>query len=47
MFLFETVESAMARGAKIYGEVAGFGMTCDAHHVLRPTDSGIGMISAI
>ena len=47
MFLFETVESAIARGAKVYGEVAGFGMTCDAFHVLRPTDSGIGMISAI
>ena len=44
----ETEESAKSRGiSQIYGEVAGFHMTCDAFHVLRPTDSGIGLISAI
>ena len=47
MFILETYESALERAAKIYGEIAGFGITCDAFHVLRPTDSGIGLISAI
>ena len=44
----ETEESAERRGvSQVYGEVAGYHMTCDAYHVLRPTDSGIGLISAI
>lgn len=44
----ESEESAMQRGAsQVYGEMAGFHMTCDAFHVLRPTDTGIGLISAI
>ena len=47
MFL-ESLELAKKRKAKnIYAEIAGFGMTCDAYHILRPTDSGVGLIKAI
>jgi len=48
LFILETEESASKRGTtQIYGEVAGFQMNCDAYHALRPTDSGVGLISAI
>ena len=33
-------ETARARGARIYGEVAGYGSTCDAHHRVRMEESG-------
>lgn len=36
----ETLESAQARGAKIYAEVVGYGSTCDAHHITSPTSEG-------
>uniref|UniRef100_A0AAU2V0N3 Beta-ketoacyl-[acyl-carrier-protein] synthase family protein n=1 Tax=Streptomyces sp. NBC_00003 TaxID=2903608 RepID=A0AAU2V0N3_9ACTN len=34
--LLETLESARARGARVYAEVLGYGMTCDAHHMTNP-----------
>lgn len=40
MFVMEREESARARGARIYAEVAGYGSTCDAHHRVRPDESG-------
>jgi len=40
MFLMEREETARARGAKIYAEVAGYGSTCDAYHRVRMDDSG-------
>jgi 3-oxoacyl-[acyl-carrier-protein] synthase II len=40
MFVMEREESARARGAKIYAEVAGYGSTCDAHHRVRLDESG-------
>ncbi len=40
MFVMEREETAKARGAKIYGEVAGYGSTCDAHHRVRMDESG-------
>jgi len=45
--LLESLESAQARGAKIYGEITGFGASCDAHHVTAPEDSGEGMARAM
>lgn len=42
MLVFETLEHAQNRGAKIYGEVAGFGMTCDAYHITSPAPGGAG-----
>ena len=40
--VMESLESALARGAKIYGEVIGFGMTGDAFHITQPAPGGEG-----
>jgi 3-oxoacyl-[acyl-carrier-protein] synthase II len=40
MFVMEREETARARGAHIYAEVAGYGSTCDAYHRVRMDDSG-------
>ncbi len=40
IFVFESEKRARARGAKIYCEVLGFGMTDDANHIAAPLPSG-------
>jgi 3-oxoacyl-[acyl-carrier-protein] synthase II len=40
MFVIEERERAVARGAKIYGEIRGYGATCDAHHRVRLDETG-------
>ena len=40
MFVLEEMEAAKARGAKIYAEIAGFGMSADAHHLTMPLAKG-------
>ena len=40
MFVLETLESAEARGAKIYAEIVGAGMSADAHHLTMPLATG-------
>jgi nodulation protein E len=40
MLLLEPLERAQARGAYIYGEIAGFGMSSDAHHLTQPLAEG-------
>ena len=42
ILVLETLEHAQARGAEILGEVVGYGMTCDAHHITSPIPGGLG-----
>jgi 3-oxoacyl-[acyl-carrier-protein] synthase II len=41
LLLLEELEHALARGARIYGEIAGYGSTCDAHHRVRLDETGV------
>ncbi|HMF08886.1 MAG TPA: beta-ketoacyl-[acyl-carrier-protein] synthase family protein [Thermoanaerobaculia bacterium] len=40
MFVLEERERASSRGARIYGEIRGYGATCDAHHRVRLDETG-------
>jgi nodulation protein E len=40
MMILEPLDAAKSRGARIYAEICGFGMTSDAHHLTQPTVEG-------
>ena len=47
ILLIEELEHALKRGAKIYAEIVGYGMTCDAYHMTSPVPGGQGAAKAI
>lgn len=45
--VLESLEHAKARNAKIYGEIVGYGSTCDAYHITSPSEDGEGAMNSM
>jgi 3-oxoacyl-[acyl-carrier-protein] synthase II len=47
ILILEELETARRRGARIYCEIVGYGMSADAYHISAPADTGVGAISVM
>lgn len=47
ILVLESLDHALERGANIIAEVAGYGYTCDAHHITAPDPNGKGAIASM
>jgi 3-oxoacyl-[acyl-carrier-protein] synthase II len=47
ILILEEMEYALSRGARIYGEMVGYAMTCDAYHITSPVPGGAGAARAM
>ena len=47
ILVLESLEHAQARGARIFGEVKGYGLTADAYHATAPREDGLGAYEAM
>jgi 3-oxoacyl-[acyl-carrier-protein] synthase II len=47
ILVLEPLEAALARGAKIYGEILGYGVTCDSFHMTSPDEKASGAVRSM
>ncbi|NRB07020.1 MAG: beta-ketoacyl-ACP synthase II [Richelia sp.] len=47
ILILEELDYALSRGARIYGEMVGYAMTCDAYHITSPVPGGLGASRAM
>lgn len=47
IFILESLDSALERGARIYGEIKGYGFSADAYHITAPDPDGNGVTLAM
>jgi len=47
VLVLEEYEHAKKRGAHIYGELVGFGMSCDAYHISAPDPNALGFVASM
>jgi 3-oxoacyl-[acyl-carrier-protein] synthase II len=47
IMVLEPLDAALARGAKIYGEILGYGITCDSYHMTAPDEQASGAVRSM